>query len=271
MADDTTPSLPLARVFVSRKYIDFERVLLGVLGSKEDRRAARQVLDCTPADEIFIQFLDGAPKWVVMCEVTDSMVSGTWGLKTFSIGTRSYLYYEPDWGLEGSKAPIIGAWEPTSCAQAFHQCLLKAYASNWEEFCLPPAMGQWATGPRDIMLDALCAILRKNPQSWSVILNRLEGERRRPSFAQLVEATAEHIALPLNLVSCILQPYEELSAIAGGVQRSADGTDITDHARMRETRASVEKACRNFAEQEARVFLAAFLHIINPSRQSANA
>ena len=265
MADDTTAELPSARVLVSRKHIDFESVLLGLVGSRKDRHTAKEILGGTPADEIFTQFLDETPKWVVRCEVTDSMVSGTWGLKMFSLGVRSYLYYEPDPGLEGSTAAIIGAWEPTSCVQAFNLCLLKVYTSKWENFCLPPAMGQWATGPRDVMLDALCTILKKNPKAWSGILTRIEYEKRRPSFVQVLEATSKHTALPPTLVRETLRRYEEITAIGTGVRRSADGTDITDYSRMREVRASAENACRNLAEQEARVFLAAFLHIIDPS------
>lgn len=75
----------------------------------EDRQdEANGILEESSLCDVFRPFLEKEPEWDVVCSVTDSMVSGSWGLKSFIIGDRGYLYYEPvlgRWGRQGGMSP----------------------------------------------------------------------------------------------------------------------------------------------------------------------
>jgi len=137
------------------------------------------------------------------------MVSGVWGLKSFTIGKRGYLYYMPDMGSGSSSEdlPILSAWEPIEDDEAFRACFVDTYTKTWRYCGLPPFMGQWAKGPCRLMLDAVCAILRETSAEWSTILERLPEptEQGKEQFEDVVKETAECTAVSRLIVSEILR------------------------------------------------------------------
>lgn len=163
------------------------------------------------------------------------MVSGVWGLKAFRIGRRGYLYYQPD----EEEPYIVAAWEPAEDVHAFRACFLNTYTSRWHECGLPPFMGQWATGPFDIMLDAVCIVLQKHQEYGSVVLKYLQNYcRRAGSFDDLVEKTSESVGMKSGLVTPMLRSYADVGDVATVVHT------------------------KSLAERELRVLVAAFLHVI---------
>jgi len=261
LAEESMTSALSGRVIVAQEHLSIQSVLLDVFDTEDRRTGAKEILDEESLSDILRPFLREEPKWVVHCSVTDSMVSGEWGLKSFSIGKRGYLYYEPDWGVgdpeEHQSLPILAAWEPIKDAQAFRACFLYTYERTWQEFGLPPLMGQWATGPSDIMLDTVRAVLRMQPELWWGVVERLHEEKNSPSFDQVAEASAKQTREPPEAVSRILRPYYETER---GVQWDDKGKDITDYSKWQRIKTEV---CRgNFTEQESRILVAAFLFII---------
>ncbi len=243
LVEDPTAKPLSGRVLVPRQYASIGSVLLNVLDSEERRSQAEESLENESVDEIFRRFLLEPPGWVVFCDVTDSMVSGEWGLKSFEIGGRGYLYHQPDYGIgDDESLRIVGAWEPAEDAQAFRVCFLKTYARTWDQFCLPPAMGQWASGPPDLILDAVCAVLHEHAESWSVIHETLRKyERRRLSLETLVKGAMQRTGMPWEVVSRILRPYSNV-----------DGVEAVFHP-------------ESLTEQESRILVAAFLEAIDGS------
>jgi hypothetical protein len=228
----------------SENYLSIRRVLADVFDDEALQEEANEILDNNDDPmEILRPFLEEEPRWLVRCSVTDSMVSGVWGLMSFTIGGRGYLYHMPNYG-EGSPyeyLPILSAWEPIGDAQAFRASFLDAYTKRWDDFCLPPCMGQWAKGPFRFMLDAVCAVLREDSSAWSNILARLykddgRTENRKEPWEHVVEETAKRTAISSSVVSDILRaPWK----IRPTIMKSP-----------------------NLAEPESRVLVAAFLVLI---------
>lgn len=153
--------------------------LISVFGNDEALQGeAEQTLESMNPEEILIPFLSAEPKWVIRCSVTDSLVSGIWGLKYFVLGSRGYLYYHPDFGIDdpGECLPIVGTWESSPDKSAALATLKDAYIAYWMDFALPPSMGQWARGPRDFLTDAVGVILQQRASRWSDVLDRLRSD-----------------------------------------------------------------------------------------------
>jgi hypothetical protein len=229
-------------VLVPRRHVSVRDALLDVFGSHRLRTEAEEVLECKPLEDIFRPFLDREPRWLVRCSVTDSMVTGIWGLKYFRLGRRGYIYHEPDWGTgeDDDSLSILGAWEPIEDAQAFRACFLNAYTTTWNEFGFPPCMGQWAQGPSNIMLEAVCAVLQRDSSGWPAILDRIQKDKGsgQAEFDQLIEETARRTELEPLIVSGILRPFLESA-----------GTKSLIHL-------------RKLSEREIRVIVGSFLILI---------
>lgn len=237
---------------------DFTDVLLSVLTDPRRRGRAKAILEETDVDSAFERFLDEQPIWVVHCSV-DSMVSGVWGLKAFAMSGRGYLYYEPDWGEAGNRS-IVGAWEPIGNFASFKQCLLEVYSRGWQYVCLPPAMGQWAIGPSEIMQEAVCAALQEHPDSWSDVVDRLPNDQHpKLSFGELVHATSKMSGTPVPDVSKFLRPYCALETL---VPRDPMGREIWNHVNFQTARAALRTRAECSNEREARVLVTAFLCIV---------
>jgi hypothetical protein len=226
--------------------LSIKSVLLDVFDTEKLREQAREILNESDPLEILRPFMAEEPRWVVRCSVKDSRVSGVWGLKSFTMGKRGYLYHVPDYGSDSpyEDLPILSAWEPIEDVEAFRCCFLDIYTKGWDDFDLPPYMGQWARGPFPLMLDAICAILRKRCSAWSGILDALyEGygqtEERKGRFRGVVNETARRTTTPALVVSEILRsPWQNRATI------------ITSPS---------------LTEQESRVLVAAFLFLIGGS------
>ncbi len=153
--------------------------LINVFGNDEALKSeAEDTLEGENPEKVLVPFLGAEPQWVVRCSVTDSMTSGNWGLKWFVIGSRGYFYFHPDFGIgdESECLPVVGVWEPAKDRSAGLATLKDAYINYWEDFALPPFMGQWARGPSDFLADAVGAILQQTPSLWSDVLDRLRRD-----------------------------------------------------------------------------------------------
>lgn len=139
---------------------------------------AEEKLEDENPETILVPFLGTEPKWIVRCSVSDSMVGGIWGLKSFVLGSRGYSYYHPDFGVGDDREclPVVGAWEPANDKTAAWASLRGAYLNYWMDFALPPLRGQWARGPSDFLTDAIGEILRQRPSRWSDVLDRLRSD-----------------------------------------------------------------------------------------------
>lgn len=170
--------------------------------SLEDKEAKDADLE-----EVLSRFTDRPPKPVVLCSVTDSMVSGSWGLFEFCLGARGFLYYRPDWGVEDDESlPILGAWEPGHNQSARRACILRVYTREWENRVLPPAMGQWARGDPEVLQEAITRVLSAEPQAWKIVFERLRdvpGLRKGDSEA--VEWIAQWSGFGVARVREVLQ------------------------------------------------------------------
>jgi hypothetical protein len=199
---------PSGRVFVPVGEVSLRSALLAAVPANDEEMqlAAEDTLDNVGIEETFSRFTGTPPDKVVYCCVSSSMVSGCWGVFEFRLGDRGYLYYHPDWGIgDDESLPVLGAWEPAGDPPARRACILSVYAREWHERVLPPAMGEWATGEPELLLEAILRVLDATPQAWEAVFERLQQapEPREPA-AQTVEEIANLSAAPTELVQHIL-------------------------------------------------------------------
>ena len=192
------------------------QVLIDLLrGDRALLNEAEEVLeDGGDLEEILNPFLEEQPKWVVRCSATDSMMSSFWGIKNFNLGSREFLYYIPVLGVgdDNECLPIIGTWERSNDKGAAFRSLFAAYKDYWQDFALPPAMGQWAKGPVPFLVAAIGTILEENPDSWSDVLDRLRADVSEDSgmgdhLTFLIEQVAKATEKENLLVATILEDF----------------------------------------------------------------
>jgi len=142
------------------------------------------------------------------------MMSSFWGIKNFNLGSREFLYYIPVLGVgdDNECLPIIGTWERSNDKGAAFRSLFAAYKDYWQDFALPPAMGQWAKGPVPFLVAAIGTILEENPDSWSDVLDRLRANVSEDSgmgdhLTFLVEQVANATEKENLLVATILEKF----------------------------------------------------------------
>jgi len=193
----------------------------------------------TPA-EIFARVMRVTPTAVVRCSVSDSMVSGSWGLFEVHLGSRGYLYYEPDWGVgDDESLPILGAWAPADDLEARRQLILEVYASEWDKRALPPMMGQWASGEPALLQAAVSRVLKEHPDAWRLVFQRLRDCRE---LAKMSSATITDVA--------------ERSGAEPTFVRTVIDAVVNRRDRLVSERATNTKA------EAARIVVALFLHCI---------
>jgi hypothetical protein len=205
------PRFPGSRIFI-------KETLLDVLKDKGQQTKAKEILEYESLGQVFSRFLKKDPWWVIRCDVTDSMVSSRWGLQAFVLKDRGYIYYLPDDECteEAATLPIFAAWEPVKHKTAYSSAVLTAYVNHWEEALLPPYVGQWASGPFDVMLAAVSEILTRCPDNWPIVLDRLQGhDRRNTSLAKLAQKTSLKMGLRQDEVKEILLPYTSTEPAKG--------------------------------------------------------
>lgn len=198
------------RVLLPESEVSIKAALLGVLQDEDQRTEAEEIIQCESLTEVFWQFVTEDLGWVIHCDVTDSMVSGEWGLKAFVLEGRGYIYHQPDADCteEAATLPILGAWEPVEDRLAYRSSLLKAYTECWQYVGLPPYVGQWAAGPFDVMLEAVNEVLSVQPDSWPAVFRHLrDHDTRKTSLTKLVQKTSLKMVLQPDEVEEILQPY----------------------------------------------------------------
>jgi hypothetical protein len=192
-------STPSRKVLFPRKSISIGQALVALVSNKAGRKArATEQLEDHGDMDVFERYLDRPAKWVVKCSVSDSMVSGTWGLVLFHWARRGYLYYQPD-SVSGLR--IVAAWEPVNDPEAWKACFLAAYAREWGESGLPPYLGQWADGPDDLMVEAVVRVLADSNGSWTQVSDTVEegGGNGLPHGTKL-RAVADRAGVPLQVV-----------------------------------------------------------------------
>ena len=220
---------------------NIREALINVFGDNEElRNEAEETIESENPEEVLAPFLMAEPKWIVRCSVTDNMMSGTWGLKWFVLGSRGYFYYHPEFGIgdESECLPVVGVWEPAKDRSAGLATLKDAYINYWEDFALPPFMGQWARGPSDFLADAVGAILQQTPSLWSDVLDRLRRDIEQD------DTSGSLVRILVEQVSCLTK-----------VEQSAASGILTTF--LGECDTPVRKL--SFTELESRVLVAAFV------------
>jgi hypothetical protein len=215
--------------------------LINVFGDNEELRAeAEAVIEGENPETVLAPFLNAETKWLVRCSVTDSMVSGVWGLKGFVLGSRGYLYFHPDFGIGDPSEclPIVGVWEVSEDRSACLASWEDAYTTYCEDFALPPFGGQWAQGPSDFLRDTIGAILRRTPSLWLGVLNRLrqdtaEDDTDGSLIRSLAEKVTSETGMGESAVSGVLRTF-----LAGSKRRSIK---------------------RDFGDLESQILVAAFV------------
>jgi hypothetical protein len=215
--------------------------LVSVFGDDEElRKKAEAAIEGEDPETVLAPFLDAGPGWLVRCSVTDSMVSGVWGLKGFVLGSRGYLYFHPDFGVgdESECLPIVGVWEVSEERSARLACWKDAYTTYCKDFALPPFMGQWAHGPSDFLREAIGAVLQRKPSLWLGVLNRLrqdtaEDDTDGSLIRSLAEKVTSETGMGESAVSGVLRTF-----LAGSKRRSIK---------------------RDFGDLESQILVAAFV------------
>jgi hypothetical protein len=177
---DSETAVAGARVFAPVRDFWLELALVETMPDQRSRELAREDLEADSVDlEQLSRFLSDVTNggWVVRCEVTDSMVSGIWGLAEFTIGNKGYVYYMPDSGI-GEVPRIVAAWSPVDNASARRACILSAYAPLWHQIGLPPLLGQWVEGDPAIMHEAVLAALStpEGDRYWDEVLDVIRND-----------------------------------------------------------------------------------------------
>jgi hypothetical protein len=203
LVEDRERPLPSGRIYVPARNLSVLSVLLAAArgdwqmpadSGLEEVDGEDEGLEGVDFEEILSRFTDRPPQPVVRCSVSDSMVSGSWGLYEFHLGSSpasatGYLYYRPDWGVgDDESLPILGAWEPSDNQSARQACILRVYTREWENRVLPPAMGQWASGDPKLLHEAILRVLSFDPGAWEKVFQRLrEGVEVREGDPEAVE------------------------------------------------------------------------------------
>lgn len=142
--------------------------------------------------EIFSEITGHAPSPIVVCSVTDSIVSGLWGLVEFRLFDRGFVYYVADAGTgDDESLPVLGAWEPAANEDARRECLIRTYVREWERCGLPPAMGQWAAGDAGLFHQAILGVLNAEPEEWANVFVRLrEAPQIKTKDTQMIQTVS---------------------------------------------------------------------------------
>lgn len=189
--------------------------LINLFGENEKLRdEAKAVIEGENPETVLAPFLKAEPEWLIRCSVTDSMVSGIWGLKGFVLGSRGYLYFHPDFGVgdESECLPIVGVWDVSEGRSACLASCKDAYTTYCKDFALPPFMGQWAQGPSEFLRDAIGVILKRTPRLWLDVLNRLrqdtaEDHADSSPFRSLAEKVSSETGMEKSAVSGVLTTF----------------------------------------------------------------
>jgi hypothetical protein len=190
--------------------------LINVFGDDEElRKEAVAVLEGENPEAVLAPFLKAEPEWLIRCSVTDSMVSGIWGLKGLVLGSRGYLYFHPDFRVgdeSGQRLPIVGVWELAGDRSARLACWKDAYTTYCHDFALTPFLGQWAQGPSDFLREAIGAVLKRTPSLWLGVLNRLrqdtaEDDTRGSLIRSLAEKVSSETGMEESTVSGVLSTF----------------------------------------------------------------
>lgn len=174
--------LPPGRTFNAVGDLSVRSVLLAAAHAKMPDSGLKEAdlddnVEIGGFEKLLSRFTKGHIKPVVLCSVTDSMVSGSWGLFEFRLNDRGFIYYRPDWGTgDDESLPILGAWEPSHDRQARRACILRTYSREWEGRALPPMMGQWAEGDLDMLQEGIRCVIHAEPNAWKMVIERLRQE-----------------------------------------------------------------------------------------------
>ncbi|MEX2376141.1 MAG: hypothetical protein WD942_11255 [Dehalococcoidia bacterium] len=127
------------------------------------------------------------------CAVENSMVSGAWGLGSFTFGSRGYLYNRPDAGIgDDESLPILGAWEPADDPDTRLECIKAVYRREATRKGWPPhGFAERIQGDTNLIFDLLVDILLFEPDVAGLMIERL---RASPEFEKLTVFDMERAA-----------------------------------------------------------------------------
>jgi hypothetical protein len=101
---------------------------------------------------------------LLRCSNPSSMVSGEWDVRIFHLGEFGLISYDnPD---TDTYLEIKRAWYPGRDDSAFRAAFFDFY-TDWENLGLPPFLGEAATGPTDLMVEAIWLATEASPEAWA--------------------------------------------------------------------------------------------------------
>jgi hypothetical protein len=245
--EDPSLSSPQSRVLYPTSELTIEEVIVRALDLDEEDDEAQDALSEELMDEgapeALARLHGPEPEWVVKCFNPSSMVSGVWGLRSLRFGGRGYLFDEPDSDFVAEQGhPLHGAWEPVESGPAFDTCFLATYQRTWDSIGLPPWMGETASGPRGLMVEAVDRVIEAKPLAWESALQAL-GDA--PASRHLDELSPEDSA---DMAVEGVDP----ESIMDMLLRLRTGFDEVSERAMAGT----------LAVEERRALVAIFLHLI---------
>lgn len=167
------------------------------LNSEQWEDVKDEIDDWAYVEEVISQIAGDAPVPLVMCSVTDSMVSGAWGLSSLGLSNRGVVYYRPDWGTDDDQSlPVLGGWEPINNQHVRRECILRVYEREWKHRGLPPAMGQWARGDPQLLYQTISRVLHADPKEWKKVCERVHAQ------PEVINRDPETIKLLSELCRC---------------------------------------------------------------------
>lgn len=181
------------------------QILLSFLQHDEKLcETAAEILDNATEDSYLQEILHVEPQWIIECLNTDSLVSGSWGLKHFVLDRTCFIYHSPLFGCgdENEALPILAKWEVSKGRRVARQKFLSAYQLCWQDYGLPPFMGQWAHDPMNVLAAAIKTILDATPKEWSAVRERIH--ERLASDPELLDNLSRKVAKKIQSDSEII-------------------------------------------------------------------
>ena len=247
------------QVFVAERDLRLEQALVDAMPDTVSRAQAQEDVDADSVSIEEVAHLLPAVRdrgWVIQCEVTDSMVSGRWGLTEFSIGNRGYLYHTPEAGI-GEAPSIVAAWAPVDDPEARRDCIVSTYVRLWDEIGLPPFLGQWIRGEPQTLHAALLATLddSRGKGGWGDVIAQIMCA----GVTEVAPASWSEIARVYNIPEAWIERTARVLAdpISGLSERAVQGHVDEDEQEALGALylASITPEYRSLLEQPARQWL----------------
>ena len=120
----------------------------------------------------------------------DSLGGDCWGIDFYTTAGSGYAVNIASEGYgDAARYSILGMWRPAEDELARSACVKAAYAAHWNEFYLPPKLGEFARGLQPLWLECLEEVLRQCPWHWETIACQMPHEEEiRPGRVEFVRS-----------------------------------------------------------------------------------